>query len=105
LFVAMVAVGCGRRVTPSAANKAFEAAPAAVKATWEKALSASATNDYAMSISLLRSLRPEPSLTAKQQEALSETISSITERMMDAANRGDADAQKAMADLNAMRGR
>jgi len=105
MFVAVIAVGCGRGVSPSAANKAFDTAPPAVKATWEKAMAASQTNNYTMSIALLRSLRTEPSLTPKQREALADTTSSITEKMMDAANRGDADAKKAMEDLNALRGR
>ena len=105
LLVSLIVVGCGRRVSPSAANKAFETAPPAVKATWEKAVAASQTNNYTMSIALLRSLRTEPSLTPKQRDALAETTSSITERMMDAANQGDADAKKAMEDLNALRGR
>lgn len=105
MFVAVIAVGCGRGVSPSAANKAFDTAPPAVKATWEKALAAGKTNDYAMSITLLRSLRTEPSMTPKQLEALTDTTAAITEKMMDAANRGDADAKKAMEDLSVLRGR
>jgi hypothetical protein len=93
--------GCGP--SPSAVvernAKAFDSAPAPLKAEWTGALAAAKTNGYCAAILTLQAIRQAPGLTAEQTTALDQTDSAIREQMTAAAQKGDPAAVKAIDEL------
>jgi hypothetical protein len=89
--------GCGNK----AAKSAFDSASPAIKACWSQALAEDQSNNYlAANTNLVSLLRDN--ITPEQLSAVQITLSSLNERMNNAAARGDADAQKALDTLKAM---
>ena len=100
--MAAAVAGCHSKMSANSASAAFASADAATKATWDKAMAASQTNDYAMAIIALRTLRLQSDLTQQQYKALDDTLATLSDRMYDAANRGDEAAKKSVEDLRKM---
>lgn len=92
--------GCGPSAPKltSADMKAFEAASPELKQTWARAHAAAGTNDYALAILTLRSLIPQ-NLSVDQVEAVQNAIRTYNVKLVNAASRGDAAAQKGLEDL------
>ena len=92
--------GCGpsaAKVT-SADMKAFETAPAELQRTWARAHAAGRTNDYASAILSLRSLLGQ-NLSVGQVEAVQNAIRAYNVKLVSAADRGDAAAQRGLETL------
>ena len=94
--------GCGPgapKVT-SADMKTFETAPRELQETWARANAAGQTNDYVLAILTLRSLLTQK-LSVDQVEAVQNAIRAYNVKLMAAADRGDAAAQKGLETLRA----
>jgi hypothetical protein len=105
IIAMMVVAGCTKKKTPDDIGKAFATADAATKGNWDKAIAAYKTNDYTGAITILQVLRIQPNLTPEQWNAAQETFSMVMSKAMEAAGRGDANAQQAMEILKQLRGR
>ncbi len=94
-------MGCNRQApsTVTADPKTFESASAEIKADWDKALAAAATNDYATALLTCRKLQGLEALTPDQRAAVAKTMAAVEARLMDAAQKGDANATNALAEI------
>ncbi len=97
-LVAVAASGCGKSAESAAsdAGKLFASAPPETKATWEAAQTAVKANDYATALLALRRIRLHPGLTPEQVAAVDKTSLAVSDQMYEAANKGDANAKKAI---------
>jgi hypothetical protein len=80
-------------------SKAFQSAPADVKQKWDQAVAALNSKDYAKAIITLQDLKSVPTITPEQLKAVEQTATAASDQMYEAANKGDAGAQKAINDL------
>jgi hypothetical protein len=97
----IAAAGCNQQAPPKVAadTKAFDSASADVKDQWTKILAAAASNDYATAILGCRKLTATPDITADQRAAANTTLSAVSQKMFDTAQKGDAAAQQAILDV------
>lgn len=105
-FALLLCAGCGPK-TPKLTSdemKAFESAPAEVKQTWEKALAADKANDYVNAQNLLDSLQQMP-LNEAQSNALTSENAAFSYRVLQAAEKNDPAAVKAVLEINQSRSR
>ena len=101
LTLLWVAVGCGKGGAQADA-RAFDKAPAEIKADWDKALTADKANDYfTASSAYSRIVRQEAQLTPAQYQNALEASRLLVQRMTAAAEQGDAAAKEAMRKLMA----
>jgi|GEM_PF-1812330 len=93
----VIALGCREKgpKLDAAAAQAFDSAPAEVKQTWEKALSAVESNDYVQAQTLLSGMTQLP-LNEAQIKALGEERSVFGARVMAAAEKNDTAAIQAV---------
>jgi hypothetical protein len=100
LAAGLVLAGCGRKAPgiTDADSKAFATAPADTKALWEQAVAAEKTSDYVATQAAIRQLRQQ-SLTPEQQGAVENAARTNGEKLLNAFNKGDPAAQKAMETL------
>jgi hypothetical protein len=109
LFLASIAIilpGCGgSKSAASRGDKAFQSAPAETRSEWDTACAAIKANDYAAAITTLQKLSTTPGLSAEQTHAVQETATAVSDEMYAAANKGDARAKQAIADLRKLSGR
>ncbi len=105
--VALLVGGCSKDAASlgSSNTSLFASAPAPVKANWDKATAAIATNGYATAIIALKALQAEPGLSADQLKAVNETVNAVSDQMYAAANKGDANAKQAIQSLRQVLGR
>lgn len=99
--VSLLAAGCGNKTVKltSDLSKAFDGAPAEVKNTWDKALAADHANDYVNTQTLLDSLRTM-NLNSQQTEALDTQLASFQQRLLQAADKNDPIATKAIQEID-----
>ncbi len=96
----LMLAGCGKPVAKVAPDtKAFELANPEIKAAWEKIVSAAAANDYPKVILGCRQLQGTGDLTPEQRVAVNALQTAVSERMFDAAQKGDANASNAIAEI------
>lgn len=106
MVLTLIVAGCGQKLmSTNAAEKAFTSADPALKAEWEKAMSAYKTNDYAQAIITLRMMRAQPNLNPQQFNAVEDMRTIISSKMTEAANNGDTNAQRSVEELQQFRGR
>jgi hypothetical protein len=106
MVLTLIVAGCGKKMmSTNAADKAFTSADPALKAEWEKAMSAYKTNDYAQAIITLQMMRIQPNLNPKQYDAVGDMQTIINSKMNEAANNGDTNALKSLEELRQFRGR
>jgi uncharacterized protein with FMN-binding domain len=87
-------------------SEAFNKAAPEIREVWEKAIVADRGNDYVAAGNGYRGLLLQRAkLTEEQIEALSVASAAFNQRLNSAANNGDADAKKAIAQLMAEQGR
>ena len=100
LAAGLVLAGCGRKGSgiTAAEWKEFANAPADTKTLWEQAVAAEKTSDYVAAQAAFRQLR-EQSLTPEQQAAVQNAARVNGEKLLEAFNKGDPAAQKAMEAL------
>src|SRR5436190_10645322 len=110
--------GCSKRNDPQSLVAQVNAAfPAAVKlasgtdadastsstkqtdALVSQAVSAIQNNDYVDAVTLLRTVRKQPNLSAEQHMALQETIKTMYSELVNRGAHGDAKAKAALAEL------
>ncbi len=102
LFVA----GCGQKGAKltSEQSKAFDGAPPEVKQAWEKALAADKANDYMVAQTSLDSLN-HMILSDAQRQALETENTAFGLRLMQAVEKNDPVAVKAVQEINQTRSR
>ncbi len=76
-----------------------------IKAGWESAMAAIATNGYTAATVALTTLQRQSGLSPEQLKAINETVTAVSDQMYDAANKGDAAAKQAIQDLRKLTGR
>lgn len=105
VIAGLTMIGCGKSASSIGAGntKAFDTADAATKASWEFALSAMKSNDYAAAILTFQRLLSQPTLTPEQSRAAADTMSSVSDQMTAAAAKGDAKAKEAIDALRKSR--
>ena len=86
-------------------NQVFASADAETKACWETATGALATNGYAVTIQAIRTMLQAGKLTPEQTKAANETATAASDKMYEAANKGDPTALQAIEDLRKATGR
>jgi hypothetical protein len=101
LMALIAAAGCNKQAAPKIASDtaAFDSASADVKDQWNKILAAAASNDYATAILGCRKLTATPDITTEQRAAANTTFAAVSQKMFDAAQKGDAAAQQAVQDV------
>ena len=109
LLLLLGAAGCGRSknlggVADSNAKHFAKATPE-IKAAWDAAVAATKAKDYAGALDAFGKLSHMPGLTAEQTTGLQATATAVSDAMYDAANNGDADAQKAIEKLRVIKAR
>jgi hypothetical protein len=99
LFV-IAGAGCKKSGGTGDASKAFQSAPAELKAAWESANAAvtSQTNDYATYLDLM-DLHVHPGLSPEQSKAIEAHMTTVLTRLNLAARKGDADAKQALQEI------
>ena len=97
-FVLILTAGCGPKAPKLSSSDltAFDSAPAEVKQTWEKALAADKANDYVNAASLLNNLEQIGSLSDPQKQALETERAAFGQRLMQAVDKNDPAAIKAV---------
>lgn len=98
--------GCGKSAASLSSRNAalFESAPPEIKSDWEKATAAAKTNGYVVAITTFQKLQ-RAALSPEQLQAVNETVSAVSDQMYETANRGDAAATQAIAELRTQRRR
>lgn len=98
--------GCGSNSPKLSAeqSKAFDSAPAEAKQAWDKALAADKANDYMNAQKSLDSLN-QMILSDPQRKALETESSSFEVRLMQAVDKNDPAAVKAIQEINQTRSR
>lgn len=93
----LLCAGCGPKAPTLSSQdmKAFESAPAEVKEAWQKALAADKANDYVTAAALLNSLE-QMTLSDSQKQALEVEREAFGQRLMQAAEKNDPAAVKAI---------
>jgi hypothetical protein len=102
LTMCIAIMGCGKQAVAKVASdtKAFEAASPEIKANWGKAMSAAASHDYATAIlTCRRGLQTQGKLTPPQLTAVVGTITAVTDQMLDAAQKDDQNAIRAIEEV------
>ena len=96
----LMLAGCGKPVKSAADNsKAFDSASADIKADWEKITAAAAAKDYATAILTCKKLQMQTALTEEQRSAVVATMTAEGNQMSAEAQKGDANALKAVQDI------
>src|SRR6185503_3696680 len=102
VFAAGIIVsGCGSKKAAELSEndrQAFAKANDEVKQAWEKGVAAGLTTAYVTSLSIFRGMLAI-NLTPEQREAVTKEMTAVNQRLFDAATKGDAPAQKAVAEL------
>lgn len=100
-FSLLIFAGCGPDAKSAAAKgaRAFETAPAEVKADWQTAMGAIKANDFGLALATLGKLGSQTNLTPQQSQCVRDTSKAMSDLMYDAANKGDAKAKQALEDL------
>ncbi|HEY9175627.1 MAG TPA: hypothetical protein VI136_25390 [Verrucomicrobiae bacterium] len=93
-LVGFLAIGCGKSAGSGA--KAFNSANAEIKAIWDKGMAAATAKDYATALLTFRQLSARTDLTPDQVKAVEQTATAVNDQMYEAANKGDAEALKAI---------
>jgi hypothetical protein len=96
-----LAIGCGKSVGSGA--KAFDSANAEIKAVWDKGMTAATAKDYATALLAFQELRARTDLTPAQIKAVEQTATTVSDQMYEAANKGDAEATKAIETMRKAR--
>ena len=97
LAVGIALAGCGRS---KAGAGSFNSAPPEITADWNKAAAADQTNDYVAAVIGYKQLQLQrDQLSPDQLKAVEEASLKLFQRLGDAANKGDAAAQQALATL------
>ncbi|HPC62939.1 MAG TPA: hypothetical protein PKX23_19920 [Verrucomicrobiota bacterium] len=103
LFVSAVLLlaGCGGdTVKVTGANlEAFNNAPPEIKQKWDKALQDDKANNYAAAGKAYFELLRTPNLSPEQLQAVQNAAAALNQKMYEAADKGDAAAQKAIDEL------
>ncbi len=86
-------------------NQLFASADAETKACWDTAMAAAKTNGYAVTIQAVRTMVASGKLTPEQAKAAQDTATATSDKMYDAANKGDAAAKQAIDELRKASGR
>ena len=94
LTVLFMLTACGSRTDQSI----FNTSPPEIKHFWDQALTADQANDYLTASTNYTALLRQ-SISAEQLVAVQAAVGALNERMQNAAAKGDAAAQKAIADL------
>jgi hypothetical protein len=105
-WVVMLLASCGANPQSAASrgDKAFQSAPAEVKAAWQLATASLQTNNFATTLDTLKRLHGA-GLTPEQMKAIEETATATSDKMYAAANAGDPNAKKALEELRRLGGR
>jgi len=98
LVCCLVLVGCGGGSAGSKTN-AFDTAPADVKAEWQSAVAAMATNGYIAAITALDSLQARQGLSADQLAAADKFRGDVMDQVFEKAGNGDAKAAEALKQI------
>ncbi len=99
LAVVLFANGCGSG-GGSTSSASFDQAVPEIKADWDKAVAADKANDYfTASINYAKLINQESKLTSKQFENALTASRELSQRMMAAAEKGDAEARAAQVKL------
>jgi len=103
----LVLAGCGGspQSAASRAAKVFQSAPPEAKAGWDVAMAAIKTNGYVAASLALQKVMADPGLTPQQKQAAQDTGVALSDQMYEAANKGDANAKAAIAELRQLRTR
>jgi len=105
----LVLCGCGGSKDPgkisSQYNQLFASADPDAKAYWDTTTAAMKTNGYAVGIVALRAMIAGGKLNDTQTKAAQETAKAISDRMYDAANKGEAAGLQAIEELRKASGR
>ena len=96
-FALILTAGCGPKAPKLSSGDltAFDSAPAEVKQTWEKVLAADKANDYVNAASLLNNLE-QMTLSDPQKQALETERAAFGQRLMQAVDKNDPAAIKAV---------
>lgn len=97
----LLLAGCGGdTVKVTGANlEAFNNAPPEIKQKWDKALQDDKANNYAAAGKAYFELLRTPNLSPEQLQAVQNAAAALNQKMYDAADKGDAAAQKAIDEL------
>lgn len=83
----------------------FASADEETKVCWQTATGALQTNGYAVTILAVRTMLQTGKLTPEQAQAARETATAASDKMYEAANKGDAQAVQAIEELRKATGR
>ena len=101
LGLSLLAAGCGKG-NGSANARDFDQAAPEIKTLWETAVAADKANDYyTASVSYGQIMAKESQLTPKQDKELIAASQAMSQRMMDAVDKGDAAAKAAVVKIMA----
>ena len=100
-------MGCSKSgVSVASSNaKLFQSADADTKAKWDKAMEFVKADDYVGAMLTLRTVYVQTNLTPEQKKAIEETQKAVSDKMYDAANKGDPKAKTALEELRKVSGR
>jgi hypothetical protein len=102
LFLGFAVAGCKKSGALAAGDpKVFDSASAELKEAWGTALKAAEANDYATAYLTLAEMRRQPGLNEAQNLAIAAESTLVHDRMNEAAQKGDANALKAIQDIRA----
>jgi hypothetical protein len=104
-FLTLLVAASGCKPAVGSDGKQFQTATPEIKGSWDRAMAAAKTNDFAVAITTLQRLRLEPGMTPAQTQAIDKSLTTLNDQMYEAANSGDEKAKKAINDLRILRGR
>jgi len=97
-MLALGAAGCSKSTNALKSN-VFDSAGPEIKAKWEKATAAAATNDYATAVIAMNEIAAQTNLTTEQRTVLNDALSGENDRMFAAAQKGDPQAKAALDEI------
>ena len=101
LGLGLLAVSCGKG-NGSADARDFDQAAPEIKTLWDAAVAADKANDYyTASVSYGQIMARESELTPKQDKELIAASQAMSQRMMDAVDKGDPAAKEAVVKIMA----
>jgi hypothetical protein len=106
-LTALLLSSCGPNPNAAAArgDKLFQSAPSETRAIWATVTASMKSNDFALALTSLGKLHSNSGLSPEQKKAVEDTSMALSDKMYNAANKGDANAKKALEDLRKLQGR
>ncbi|HSU52669.1 MAG TPA: hypothetical protein VLT36_01270 [Candidatus Dormibacteraeota bacterium] len=95
-------LACNRQSLSVHDSESFKSATPQLQSSWQACVAGAKTNGYLFAYTNLLALQSQSGLTPEQSKAVEDLMGVVGTRMFEAANKGDAEATKALKQVQAI---